>query len=225
MHDDAAYLLGALPPAERAEYERHLAACPPCRTAMAEIAPLPGLLSRLDPMDLEQVVAPPAAESRVPALLAAADRDRRRRRRATRWRYAATALVAACLALLAGLGLGWSPEVPEPPGTDFEVRMVTMQPVAGEVPVSAEIGLNGTNWGTEVTMECRYAKTRDYTKAYTFRLVARGGDGSTEQVGSWVAVPGERVRFTGMTRFTRNELVRLELLRYDGTPLLVYDVP
>ena len=223
-YDDAAYVLGALAPADRAAYERHLAACPSCREAVAEVAMLPGLLGRLDPAGLDQVVAAPADESRVPALLASADRARRRQRRTAWWWSAGAALVAACLALLVGLGLGGVPER-DGPGIDFEVRMVTMQPVQGTVPVSAEIGLNGTNWGTEVTMECRYAKTGDYTKAYTFRLVAKGVDGSTEQVGSWVASPGEEVRFMGVTRFSRTELVRLELLRYDGTPLLAYDVP
>ena len=50
-HDDGAYVLGALSPAERAQYERHLATCSFCREAVAEIAVLPGLLGRLDPSD------------------------------------------------------------------------------------------------------------------------------------------------------------------------------
>lgn len=224
-HEDGAYVLGALPPAERAVYERHLASCPACREAVGEIAVLPGLLGRLDPAGLEQIVESPVAESRVPALLSAARAARRRERLVRRWRYAGTALAAACLALLVGLGIGGVGGGTGESGTDFRVRTVTMQPVRGAVPVSAEIALNGTTWGTEVRMRCAYAKTGDHVKAYTFRLVAYGPDGATEQVGSWKAAPGDDVTFTGATRFSATDLVRLELTRYDGSPLLAYDVP
>ncbi|MGW4502863.1 anti-sigma factor family protein, partial [Micromonospora sp. NPDC004336] len=78
-HDDGAYVLGALAPAERAAYERHLAGCAPCRQAVADIAVLPGLLGRLDPAGLEQLLPPPE-NPRVPELLSAA-RERRRRER------------------------------------------------------------------------------------------------------------------------------------------------
>ena len=44
---DAAYVLGALSPAERREFEEHLEACEACRRSVAELAPMPGLLARL----------------------------------------------------------------------------------------------------------------------------------------------------------------------------------
>ena len=47
-HDDGAYVLGALSPAERTAYERHLATCSFCREAVRDISTLPDLLSRLD---------------------------------------------------------------------------------------------------------------------------------------------------------------------------------
>ena len=45
-HDDGAYVLGALSPAERAAYERHLATCSFCREAVADILVRPAV----DPM-------------------------------------------------------------------------------------------------------------------------------------------------------------------------------
>ncbi|AVT39767.1 anti-sigma factor [Plantactinospora sp. BB1] len=221
-HDDGAYVLGALSPAERAGYERHLAGCPTCREAVAEIAVLPGLLGRLDPAGLEEIAPVPSAGERLPKLLDEARVRRQRERRRGRLRTGGFALVAAALAAVLGFGVA-VPVIDS--GTDVEVRMVAMQPVHGNVPVSAEIGFDGTRWGTVVTMRCQYAKTRDYTKAYTFRLVAHGPNGATEQIGSWLAAPGDDATFTGVTRFTRSELIRLELLRYDNTPLLAYDVP
>lgn len=105
-----------------------------------------------------------------------------------------------------------------------QARMVQMQPVAGTVPVHAEIGLTGTNWGTQVTMDCGYDQRAGYGKATAFRLVAYAGDGSQEQIGSWLAAPGDDLRITGATRFTNAELVRLELIRADGTAVLAYEV-
>ncbi|MEH1098247.1 anti-sigma factor family protein [Micromonospora sp. CPCC 205561] len=222
-HDDGAYVLGALAPAERAAYERHLAGCATCREAVAQIAVLPGLLGRLDPAGLERFLPPPE-NPRVPELLAAARERRRRERSAVRRRYASTALAAAALALVVGVGTAalLPRQAATPPAA--EVPMVAMQPVAGAVPVHAQIALSGTDWGTEVRMRCGYDAKAGYTKAYTFRLVAYGPQGATEQVGSWLAAPGDDLRIAGATRFTDAELVRLELLRADGTPVLAYDL-
>ncbi|MEH0844545.1 zf-HC2 domain-containing protein [Micromonospora sp. CPCC 205711] len=224
-HDDGAYVLGALAPADRAAYERHLAGCAACREAVAEIAVLPGLLGRLDPAALDEFLPPPPETTRVPALLDAARARRRRERSRTRRRYALTGLAAAALALVVGVGATSALRPAAPPGPTVQaVRMVAMQPVAAKAPVHAEIGLTGTDWGTQVTMHCGYDATSGYHKAYAFRLVAHGPDGATEQIGSWLAAPGDDVRLTGGTRFTDAELVRLELLRADGTVVLGYDV-
>ncbi|WP_019030633.1 anti-sigma factor family protein [Salinispora arenicola] len=223
-HDDGVYVLGALAPAQRAAYERHLAGCTECGHAVAEIAVLPGLLGRLDPADLDRFLPPPA-DSRLSGLLAAAGEHRHRERRATRRRYARTTLAAAAVALVVGLGTAavW----PEQPTTDPAggVEMVAMRPVAGAVPVYAEIGLVGTAWGTRVAMRCGYNAGTGYDGARPFRLVAHGPDGATEQLGSWLAAPGDDLRISGATRFTDAELVRLELVRLDGTTILAYDVP
>ena len=48
---DAAYVLGALSPAERREFEEHLATCPHCQAAVSELAGIPGLLAQVSPAD------------------------------------------------------------------------------------------------------------------------------------------------------------------------------
>ncbi|MCW3818349.1 zf-HC2 domain-containing protein [Micromonospora sp. DR5-3] len=219
-HDDGAYVLGALAPAERAAYERHLAGCAACREAVAEIAVLPGLLGRLDPAGLEQFLPSASEASRVPALLDAAREQRRRERFRSRRRYALTALAAAALAVLAGVGATLArPAAPSAP----QVTLTAMRPVDGPVPLHAEVGLTDKKWGTEVTLRCGYDQRTGHREAYTFRLVAHGPDGATEQVATWLAAPGDDLRMTGATHFTHGELVRLELLRADGTPVLAYD--
>ncbi|MFE9651951.1 anti-sigma factor family protein [Micromonospora sp. NPDC006431] len=219
-YDDGAYVLGALAPAERAAYERHLAGCAACREAVAEIAVLPGLLGRLDPAGLEQFLPSASEASRLPALLDAAREQRRRERSRARRRYALSGLAAAVLAVLAGVGVSLvRPATPPAP----QVSLTAMRPVAGPVPLHAEVGLTDKKWGTEVTLRCGYDQRTGHREAYTFRLVAHGPDGATEQVATWLAAPGDDLRMVGATHFTHGELVRLELLRADGTPVLAYD--
>jgi anti-sigma factor RsiW len=69
LHDDGAYVLGALSPGERARFEHHLAGCAACRNAVAEVAVLPALLGRLTLDDLRL----PAGESREPVTGPAAE--------------------------------------------------------------------------------------------------------------------------------------------------------
>lgn len=232
-HDDGAYVLGALSPAERSEYERHLANCSFCRDAVAEIAVLPGLLGRLDPADFADL-AEPAERPRMPELVARARTDRRRQRRAQRWRYAGSALVAASLALVIGLVLsplrrdaGADRSAPTPTATASpEIQMIAMQPVkvGATLPITAEVGIRPTTWGTEVSMRCGYKASDTHKKAYTYRLVAFGPDDEKEQVSTWVAAPGQVVGTQGSIRFSAADLVRFELQRFDGTPVLVYNL-
>ena len=57
-HDDGAYVLGALSPAEREAYERHLATCSFCREAVADISAMPDVLSRLDAREFAKLLDP-----------------------------------------------------------------------------------------------------------------------------------------------------------------------
>jgi predicted anti-sigma-YlaC factor YlaD len=232
-HDDGAYVLGALSPGERSAFEKHLAGCAECREAVAEIAVLPGLLGRLPAEGVATIATPGEPEARVPALLEAVRASRARERSVRRRRYAGAGLAAAVLALLVGVGVvaAWPNDggTGDPPTagstpSSAAVRMMPMKPIVEKVPVDAEIGLHSMQWGTEVTMHCTYPAS-NAKRPYTFRLLAHGADGSTEQVGSWLAGPGDDVTVTGSTRFTGADLVRLEIIRYDGRPLLAYDVP
>ena len=66
---DAAYVLGALPVAERREYETHLAGCAACRAAVAELAGMPGLLAQLPPGEVLAMDLDGGADLQPPASL------------------------------------------------------------------------------------------------------------------------------------------------------------
>lgn len=220
--DDGAYVLGALSPAERDRYEEHLATCAECRETVASLAVLPGLLGRLSAADAQKPgTSEFVTEQRLPKLMQTVVQSRRRRK----WRAAAAGLVAACVALIAGLAAGsaWQPVQPTPRWT---MQMAAMRPVA-TTTVTAEIGLQEAPEGTAVTMRCVYPPppSGKQTRPYIFRLVALGPDGVSEQVGSWIAGAGDEVVITGTVRLSLDDLTRLELRAKDGTALLAYDVP
>ncbi|HET6532087.1 MAG TPA: zf-HC2 domain-containing protein [Actinoplanes sp.] len=224
-HDDGAYVLGALSPAERAAYERHLGSCSFCRAAVAEVAVLPGLLGRLDAADfaklLDPTLSPPPAPTFTPRPTLEIPASRRRKH--TRIRILTTALAAAVVALIAGVGAMFLLDT----GSEHARQgpTVAMTPVDGSVPISARVTLAGANGGTKVDLTCSYVKNSTSRKSYTVRLMAYGPDDEYEQLGSWIAAPGKEFSMSGVTHFALGTVNRLALVRNDGEVLLSYDVP
>jgi len=109
----AAYVLGALPPAEVDGFREHMAGCPDCRRAVEELRAAADAL----PMSTQQLTPPPALKGRIMAVVeseaellaasgAGADRPpkqapRRKERRAW-WARPGLALGAVVLALAGG---------------------------------------------------------------------------------------------------------------------------
>lgn len=223
--DDGAYVLGALSPAERAEFERHLASCPICREAVANLAVLPGLLGRIDAATAAGAVRPDQAHAATipPGLLdrllaaAALERDAQRRaQRARRLRYILAACVAA-IVLAAGGGLGV--HVLENRGTT--VAQTPMAPAAGAVPVTAQIGVTPVYGGSKITMTCRYSSDRE--GRWVLRLVVFDHSATAgEQVGTWTAGAGDEISMTATTHLAPNEIDHIELQKADRTPLLTW---
>jgi anti-sigma-K factor RskA len=230
-HDDGAYVLGALSPAERAAYERHLATCSFCREAVADIAVLPGLLGRLDPGDFAKLLDPALFEerppvNRMPDLVRSAQTTRRRERKKLRVRILSTALAAAVVALVVGVGLMfWMGGAPARPGSPVAGPTVAMVAVSAEAPVTAKVNLTPLAGGTQVHLVCSYDKPDADMQSYTIWLKAYGPDGETDTMGSWVASPGKDFSMTGVTHFAGAGLSRLALVGSDGRTLLAYDVP
>jgi Putative zinc-finger len=252
-----AYVLGALVPAERDAFEKHLGECAICREEVAELAVLPGLLGRIDfetaksiaqegedssalfpvgwagptavpeqPTEETQVLATPImvpperwagptanAENdahatdppngKVIPLLAAAERRRARERRNRRFVTAGVGLVAACLALVIGLG---APRLLADQGPAF----TDMAAAAQNLPIVAELALEPTSGGTRLIMNCEYVGQGN---RWEYRLIVVPKDGAPQEVGDWKAGPGDKFTLTTDMPMKKADIDRIEIRR------------
>ncbi len=223
-HDDGAYVLGALSPAERAAYERHLATCSFCREAVADISALPDLLSRLDAKEFAKLLDPTLTADHPGASLRdmAAPAAGRGKRRKTLGVRMLSSVAVAILVGLVGIGvLAWTRDTS--PGSSPSGPAVAMTRVDSSSRVTATLRLTSTAGGTKADLTCTYSA--EATEASTFRLVAYGHNDEEEQIGSWDAAPGAVFPMQGFTHFGRGAIKRIALVRFDGRVLLAYDVP
>ena len=209
---DAAYVLGALSPEERADYEKHLRDCDTCASAVRELAGMPGLLAQVDPpvSGLPQTGPPP--EELLPDVL-------RRVRRGRRLRNAVTATsagvaVAACVALGVVVALPASTPPPAPPSTAMTLL--------GQFPVQAAARLVPADWGTQVDMSCSYdaEATRETHEGRDYVLVAIGRDGTVATLATWLALPSNTARIVVGTTMKPSDIQALEIRSTKGLPLL-----
>ena len=126
---DAAYVLGALSPAERREYEEHLAGCPACQAAVSELAGLPGLLAQVPPEDAALLAAAPARGARRRSAAGPAGPDAGEASSARRLDRALVGAAAALVLVLAGIAyaVGLLPFVSSEPR---RVAFSAVQPTA-----------------------------------------------------------------------------------------------
>jgi hypothetical protein len=218
---DAAYVLGALSPTERAAYEAHLAGCPSCAGAVTELAGLPGLLAKVP---LEEVTAPPAAplpETLLPGLLREVRARRRGRRRIVVLSAAATTVAIAIGAGVLGFSLASTEQTPRTP--------VAAAPAPGRdlvavvpSPVTASVAMVPMGWGTRLDLSCGYysepgtgsATPREYT------LVVHNRTGRSQQVAAWLAPPGKRLSLTAASSWHPQDIADVEVQTPGGRPLL-----
>ncbi len=218
---DAAYVLGALSPAERREFEDHLKGCAACSTAVGELAGLPGLMSKVSEEQVTaEVEVPP--ETLLPSLARAVRRERGRRRLAVGAAGAAAAvLVAVGAAVLAGQpDSPVGPTVASPPSTTSGSANLALSAVVPS-PVSASARLVDMGWGTRIDLTCSYdAKAFAPAGGFAYALVAIDRSGAAQQVGTWKALPGRKLTLMGATSLDRKNIAVVEVRTLSGRALL-----
>ena len=243
---DAAYVLGALSPADRREYEEHLASCPACQGAVSELAGIPGLLGQVSPADAAmlsmavdnttghgetmtatateaELMEATATETELietgppSSLLPKMIKMARTRRRKM---LAAVAGIAAAAVLVIGgvaVGTGLIPLRPDSPQ-----RVAFSQVVPSSITAVADV-IPGSD-GTQINVECVYAEVNDPRPGgghdeYSIFVVDRSGH--SEEIKEWPATPNKLMRPSGMTPLRLSQIADLEIRQSNTNEVLL----
>lgn len=212
---DAAFVLGALAPAERREFEAHLEECAECRRAVAELSPTVGLLSRVTAADAERIEDGPDAGVRTGLVSLARERARRRRR--TWWIAGAAAAVLVVAAVAVPVTIAQSAR----PTASFALGHVA------DVPLQASVRLTDVAWGTRIELDCRYPDiyVADVPEGgWTYALAVVGADGETSTVSTWRAAPGTSARLSAGTALSVDGIRAVEIRNAKGDVLMSYSL-
>ncbi|MCU1414991.1 MAG: oligopeptidase [Microbacteriaceae bacterium] len=223
---DAAYVLGSLSPSDRRDYERHLSECDACSAAVAELAGMSGLLSKVSVADATALLHTsqpiPMPQTLLPRLVRSARRRQLRTRGLVAGGIAAAAAVAAAIVLIVPLVFSGTPAVP---ASDRVVSLGQVVPTA----LSASVRLIPEGWGTRIDMDCSYglpASALPYhagdttSEARGYAMWVTDSSGATTEVASWSAGPGSRVEPSASTSLSISQIESVDVRATDGTVLL-----
>ena len=225
MHQDAAaYVIGALSPAERLEFEKHLDGCEVCSRAMRDLAGIPGLLGRVEPSVLEHPVDDGGVPETLLPALSRRVRGARRRRALIAAGVAAAAVAVLVPVAVSQVGSG-DGSGPGTAGTSTEPSPVVaerMHPV-GDVPLEASVTLESVTWGTRLGLTSTYdreALGHRLPPSMDYTLCVQTWDGHLEKVGSWKSVTGMTMEISGATSARREEISWVQVRGPDGQVVL-----
>ena len=198
-------VLGALDPVERDQVEAHARECPSCAAMLSELAPLPGLLHRVDLPTLED---PPAYLLERAIAQARADEPVALKRR--RWKAAAlvVAAAAAVVVLLVSMLVSNQP------------HSFTVSATSPVTDVEATIRIMPTDSGTELDLTLEGVDAGEHCQ-----LVVVGRDGEREVASTWIANYEGEASIIGNTSIMRADLRHLEVTTLDGRTLVTVEVP
>jgi hypothetical protein len=216
-----ALVLGALDPAERRQVEAHVEGCARCRDALSELAPLPGLLNRLDAAQAEAGLPRPPERLLDVAMQRAASapagaRSTSRRRWVAAAAVAAAALVLASTAVLASRGQD-APPVATPTSTTTgpQSQTVLWDGESSDGAIQASVVLTPQTSGSRLLMTLTGVHSGQRCD-----LVIWSDDGRREVPASWQATYEGAATVTGSTTVTPQRIRRMLVTTPEGDTLL-----
>jgi hypothetical protein len=208
---DAAYVLGSLSPAERRDYEEHLAGCSSCQAAVTELAGLPGLLAQVPPEDAALLAVVPEEtmeDNGPPRDMLAGVRSRhasRRRRMVAVFAGAAAALLLVLTGIAYGLGLS-----PLGPSGPQRLAFSTVMPSG----MTAVVDLIPVADGTDVAVQCSYGASNEPEPGggnETYRVYVVDRSGHEWMVKQWPAKPNRTMTPSGHTDLKIRQIAKVEI--------------
>lgn len=209
---DAAYVLGSLPPDERAEFEQHLAGCERCRTAVSELAGIPGLLAQVPPAEAWMLTADPGGtpEPALPLPEESSAAPEPRLARLRWWQLVAAAVLVAVLGAFGGYGV-------HALGERGQAQRLAFSAVVPS-PLTAVVDLAPVSGGTDVRVECQYAEA-DAGEPYSVWVVDSDGRGS--EVKPWTVHPNRVMHPSGVSPLPLGSIAAVEIREGDAGQVLL----
>ncbi|OBH06784.1 anti-sigma factor [Mycobacterium sp. E1747] len=219
---DAAYVLGSLSAAERREFEAHLAHCPACREAVADLSGVPGLLSQLsrdevaamdDPAAQSLAATPEMSPELLTSLLAKVS-WRRRRTRIVTWVASSAAAVVLAVGVFVGVQ-GYS-------SSSSQQVTASAAPMAqvSTTLLTSTVELSSQHWGTSINLRCVCLAPLN-AHHDTLAMVVVGRDGSQTRLATWVAVPGHTATPAGSISTPVDQIAAVQVVAADSGQVLL----
>jgi hypothetical protein len=215
--DVAAYSLGLLEPADREDFEAHVAQCESCTAELAEFAAVADLFAGVEPVETGPVEPTDAALGDFMRRRAAAGRRR------IRWQ--AVLAAAACLVLLAGGAAVGIAAGPNHRAASGQIVLSGQRHSATDARTGASgtVGLVAKPWGTQVSMDLSGLRG-----PLDCELIAVSSAGERRVIAGWFVppsgygVPGHpgHLLLTGGTAIPETDLSRVEVDVVHGATLL-----
>lgn len=221
---DAAYVLGSLSASDRREFELHLAGCPQCREAVAELSGVPALLSQLDREEVAAIdrsagtagslpEAPAMSPELLPTLLAKVA-WRRRRTRIVTWVASSAAAVVLAVGVFVGVQGYFSP-----PAQQVTASAQPMSQV-GTTLLTSDVALSSQHWGTSINLKCVCLAPLN-AHHDTLAMVVVGRDGSQTRLATWVAEPGHTATPAGSISTPVDQIAAVQVVAADTGQVLL----
>ncbi len=227
------YLLGALEPTERYDFEAHLATCDTCRRELVRLSPLPGLLNQITLMDFEDELPPTAIEPVEPVQPTVVQLPHVQPMpelppveppvpgdtpglSPRRFRQLVVAAAVVVLLTIGGV-FGW--QAMRHPSTEDQAAGVTWSATSTE-GVSGDAELIDHEWGTEIQV-----KMRELPPGKKCYLVVFDHYGRYEIAGWWGTDHDIDQAIPTSTSIDRSQIERLEFRLDAKTTVLTIEPP
>ena len=218
---DAAYVLGSLSASDRREFEAHMANCPACREAVADLSGVPALLSQLDHAEVAAMDEPGRTRTQAPELspellpsLLATVRFRRRRTRVATWVASSAAAAVLGVGVLVGVQGNFSTPAQQVTASSQQMAQV------GTNLLASTVQLVGEHWGTSINLKC-VCLAPPNAHHDTLAMVVVGRDGSQTRLATWVAVPGHTATPAGSISMPTDQIAAVQVVSADSGQVLL----
>jgi hypothetical protein len=227
---DAAYVLGALNSEDRRLFERHLANCDACTSAVGNFAGIPGFLSKIT---AEQAVELADAASSTQGANSSHNSNSIqrlaslaiKRKQQSRRKFVSSMAIAASFVMAIGIGIGVGIRTSNAHsnGGVTQISLGTKVVMTSLKPqiMTVDLHVSDKRWGTQIHWNCNYAEERTSTQTpESYDLLVTDSSGAKVVVATWRELGKKATGLMASTSIPMSAIRAIDI-RETGTELPV----